>query len=50
MGALVTLFSKMCEKEHDKDLQIHDVDIVCCSTVQDSSESDRDDNKIHAHA
>ena len=43
MGNLISIFSKMCAKEQEKDLQIHDVDIVCCSTVQESSsESERE--------
>ena len=42
MGSLISLLSKKCEKESEKDLQIHDVDIVCCSTVVESSGTDDD--------
>ena len=45
MGALISIFEKLCAKEHEQeqDVQIHDVDIVCCSTVVDSSSESSDE-------
>ena len=37
MGNVVTLLVRLCEKGGDKDVEIHDVDVVCCSTMQESS-------------
>ena len=45
MGNLISIFTKMCAKEEEKELQIHDVDIVCCSTVVDNSSESSDEAK-----
>jgi len=46
MGNLISIFTKMCAKEQEKELQIHDVDVVCCSTiVESSSESEREETR-----
>ena len=37
MGGLVSLLVRLCEKGGEKDVDIHDVDVVCCSTLQESS-------------
>ena len=43
MGNLLSLFSLFSKSKSDPEtVDIHDVDVVCCSTVQESS-SDEDD-------
>ena len=50
MGNLISLFSKFCERDPEP-LEIHDVDVVCCSTVQESSsESGEEPLGKDAHA
>ena len=49
MGNLLSLFSLFSKSKSDPEtVDIHDVDVVCCSTVQESS-SDEDD-MVNAHA
>ena len=45
MGNIISILTKMCTKEQEKDLQIHDVDIVYCSTVVDGSSESSDEAK-----
>ena len=45
MGNLISIFSKLCAKEQEQDVQIHDVDIVFCCTVVDSSSESSDEAK-----
>jgi len=37
MGNIISILTKMCAKEQEHELQIGDVEVVCCSTVQESS-------------
>lgn len=50
MGNIISILTKMCAKEEEKELQIHDVDIVCCSTIQESSsDSERERGRRTPH-
>ena len=49
MGNLLSLFSLFSKSKSDPEtVDIHDVDVVCCSTVQESSSDE--DAMVNAHA
>ena len=52
MGNLLSLFSLFSKSgEHDPEtVDIHDVDVVCCSTVQESSSDSEEESNAHAGA
>ena len=50
MGNLLSLFSLFSKsgKSDPETVDIHDVDVVCCSTVQESSSDEDDIGNAHA--
>ena len=47
--SLFALFSKSGERDSET-VDIHDVDVVCCSTFQESSSDSEEESNAHAGA